>query len=229
MRLMKPLVLAIAAVTVLSGCKNELVIDIDPSEKATDAVVNSVRQATLSVEVTSCTDSDTGLDSKTLLEAKQKIPYVFKGATFEKCSRVQYDDVAVFSVPVTYFPKDQKCDDDSICTFIAAETNGRANMVLSAGKNVIKKYQKLQSNSGLSSGSDNKLVLRVKNSMKTAIDAKMGAFIIKNQETKIPIYGDLVATIPPDNMGLFQLPDVASETLLYHGRVVVGEFVYKSK
>ena len=226
---MKTLVLAIATVGALSGCKNELVIDIDPSEKVTDAVVNSVRQATLSVEVTSCTDSDTGLDSKTLLEAKQKIPYVFKGATFEKCKRVDYDNMAIFSVPVTYFPKDDVCEAESICVATLPEKDSKARLVLAAGKNVIEKYQKLQSNSALASGANNRLVLRVKNSMKTDIDAKMGAFIIKNQETKIPIYGDIVATIPAENMALFQLPDVASETLLYHGRVVVGEFVYKSK
>ncbi len=89
---------AAAAVFVLAGCKSGVQVPLNYSDLSGAA---AVRTSTLFLEVPSCKDRKTGLESSQLLEAKQRVAYVIKDAKFEKCTKDGFQDIAMFQVPVT--------------------------------------------------------------------------------------------------------------------------------
>lgn len=92
------LLVAAVSTAVLSGCKSGINV---PMTLGDVSGASQVREASLFLEITTCKDSKTGLDSKYLLEAKQQVAYVVQGAQFEKCVKDGFQDIALFKVPVT--------------------------------------------------------------------------------------------------------------------------------
>lgn len=123
---------AAAAAFALAGCDSEIDVPASFSEVTGKAVTKMVE---FSVQIPACQDYQTKLESNSLLEAKQRVPYVIEGAKYKACRKVEFQDYAVFDVPVR--------------VGIAPDQNGiqvypsRDGIVVSVGKDIQQKAQQL--------------------------------------------------------------------------------------
>lgn len=96
---MKKLSLITLTLLALTGCKVEIEKTISLNKLLNEPL--SVEAAQLSVEVAGCNDyKDSRHPSQALLEAQQKIPFIFSNAQFKECYRHQFNSYAVFEIPV---------------------------------------------------------------------------------------------------------------------------------
>lgn len=96
---LKKLSSVIAAAFLLTACK----VDIDTQVNLQDvqSMEHKVVNADLNFEVASCTDhEDSRKESKSLVKVKEKVPTVFKNATYVECYRKKFNSFAHFQVPV---------------------------------------------------------------------------------------------------------------------------------
>ncbi|MDE9429047.1 hypothetical protein KKJ17_07335 [Xenorhabdus bovienii] len=96
---MRKLSVIALSVLALTGCKVGLDTEVNLSDIL--AQEHKIVQGNLNVEVTSCsTSGDSRQESKSLIEAKQKIPTIFKNAEFLECYRKDFDSFAHFTIPI---------------------------------------------------------------------------------------------------------------------------------
>lgn len=126
MRLTLITTLALAA-ALLCGCKATVSTDVNYSQLFAPAAYVDSR---LTIEIPSCTDRETGFDSSSLLEVKNRVPAVFPNAQYLGCRRVKFDTFAEFLVPVRVGKADAACAHTDICLF----GNDSAHVYLSASE-----------------------------------------------------------------------------------------------
>lgn len=97
----------------LTGCKSDLTVDAATEEYFGEPVSKT---AALRVEVTSCKDRDTGLETSDVLQAKQKVAYIFGDAVkYQTCKRERFESFTEFLVPVTVGGTQETCKADQVC------------------------------------------------------------------------------------------------------------------
>lgn len=83
----------------ISGCNSLIQTDIKVSQLQSKELINI--NGDLFVEVTSCSDySDSRIESESIKEAKETIPYIFKNAQYIQCFRKDFDSYAHFNIPI---------------------------------------------------------------------------------------------------------------------------------
>lgn len=136
---MKKLFLFAIAVSMLAlaGCKTEVFAPVSYSEIFGDP---KIKMGGLAVEVPSCFDSSKKFESSSVIEAKQKVPYVFPKAEYVRCDRKGFDSFAIFWVPFQVGGTRQDCKDDQVCVY-KSRNNQFANAVI--GTEILKKAKEL--------------------------------------------------------------------------------------
>ncbi len=97
------LFIGLFSLLILAGCKTELVASV----KLSDLGSNKITEAIGESELSSCTEVkvvdgkfvDTGRQSNSLIEFRQKLSFIFPFAKFEGCEKKNFRSVASFSVP----------------------------------------------------------------------------------------------------------------------------------
>lgn len=106
---------ALGFALLLAGCKTGLNFSTNLSQ--IKAELPTKVEAVFYTEIPSCEDYQTKLESQSLLDAKQKVPFVFPGAEFLTCKvgKTTYKSFAVFIVNADVGGSIDKCGQDSVC------------------------------------------------------------------------------------------------------------------
>lgn len=128
----------------LSGCKTDLLVELNLSDllSGKEKLLNS----TLRVEVPSCQSyDDSSKESKSLLDAKEKVYQFIPGAVFKNCVRKKMDSFAYFDAPIymNVMPDDKNVafaigrkDEFGIDLYVISSKSIRKN-VANAKKNIL--------------------------------------------------------------------------------------------
>lgn len=95
---MKNIFFAIALSLTLVGCKTEMEVPVKLSDfTKTESVTTT---GAMAIEIPSCTEPDSDMPSDSVFKLQKKIPYVFKGAEYIKCTKHDFKSYVVFKFPV---------------------------------------------------------------------------------------------------------------------------------
>ncbi len=190
------------AVLALAGCKSGIHVPVSYSS-ATGA--NKIVKAELYVEVPSCKDSKTGLESSHLLEAKQKVAYVIKGAEYSKCERKGFVSLAHFNVPVTV-----GSDPAASKTELMVTLSERNAIYFMASNEVKKKIAQVSEGTIGFDPKDFAITLWFKNDSKGAFDVWVPSAIVRDEAGgSTPVHSASFKMKKGDTYG-FELSNVAA-------------------
>lgn len=99
---------------ILVGCKTKVYAPVTHSEIYGDP---KLKMATLAVQVPSCTDSTDKFESSSVIKAKQRVPYIFPKAEYDKCYREDFDSYATFNIPFQVGGDADQCKPDQVCIY----------------------------------------------------------------------------------------------------------------
>lgn len=168
--------------------------------------------AKLSVDVTLCQDHDTQMESNTLLEAKQKVGFLFPGAQYEKCAREGFDERALFSVPITVGTgEDGKCGEESVC-LKRIVADDRVMIGVIPGQKFVKKYERLNRGSS-SSMLEAKITLLLQNDTAKAISLDRASVFVVNGKKLVPSHLRQLDFAPKEGKAL-RLSDVMTASIM---------------
>ena len=109
----KLLILCLAgSILALVGCKTKVHAPINYSDIFGE---QKTIPGGIAVQVPSCTDTSKKFESNSVMEAKQKIPYIFPEAKYFKCVGEGFYSYAMFWVPLQVGGTDSQCKKDQIC------------------------------------------------------------------------------------------------------------------
>ena len=134
------IITAISLCFTLIGCKSELNVPFDGTQLLQNK--KSVSESTIAIEISSCSESATGLESSDLLRVKQIVPFVVNKSRFISCSddTNSFNSIAKFSIPVSILTFDSDtCPANEICIWL-----GKDEWILSRiGNGVLGKLRKV--------------------------------------------------------------------------------------
>lgn len=125
------------AMLALVGCKTKVYAPVTYSEIFGEP---QTKIGALVVEVPACKDRSDKFDSNSLIEAKQKVPYVFPKAEYIKCERERFESFAFFKVPFQVGGTADNCGKDKVCIY-HSRNNKYANALI--GEDILNKAKEL--------------------------------------------------------------------------------------
>lgn len=146
---------ALGFALLLAGCKSG--IDAPVSLKQAQQAQPTQVSATFFTEVPACEEYQTKMESSSVLEAKQKVGYVFPQAQYLGCKRVQFESFANFQIPITIGGDVNQCPADAVC--FAMKDNG-TGAYFNIGKGLRSRFTKIKD--GLLTFDESELQLRLK-------------------------------------------------------------------
>ena len=156
---MKKFLIPVLAPFFLVGCKSE--IDLPVKYSQVFGEIQQEKTASLILEVPSCTEHGTEMESSSVLEAKQKVSYLFPSSKYKKCERKSFDSYVVFEVPFYVGGIGVKdCKKDQICV---ASSQNNLNMNVFVGEGIRKKLEQIKRGISLFDPSDLQIALEVIN------------------------------------------------------------------
>ena len=164
---MKKLLPITLSVLFLSACKTEVEKEVSLSKLLNDPI--SVENAVLNVEVAGCNDfQDSRQPSQSLLDAQQKVPFVFTNATFKECYRQNFNSYAVFEIPIgvgVITEETQKNSLPEINLFSFKHENKSLPLGVMIKEGLKQRLNKLQKTEIMANAVDFSVVLKVKNDL----------------------------------------------------------------
>lgn len=201
---------AATAALALTGCKSGIELPVNYTDLVEDAKIKTVE---LYVEIPSCTDYKTKLESSSLLEAKQKVLFAVDGAEYKTCKRDRFDEFAVFSVPVS-IGRHATPTKTGLQVYLSANNA----MVFFVGEDVRKKVNQLMAGGRGFDPKDFEIRFFFKNDSGTEFIAYMpsgfGQFSLDSEI--VPIH-DTTITLPNGNKCVLTLSNAASASAMYDG------------
>lgn len=185
----------------LAGCKTIVYAPVTYSEIFGNP---QMKWGALVLEVPSCTDTTDKFESNSVIEAKQKVPYVFQKAEYVKCERKGFNSYATFKVPFQVGGIRDNCGKDQVCVY-----RSRNNKYVNAfvGEEILNKAKEL----GDIDGDDLKFTLVFDNDTGKAVNWHVISAYVDGSE---PITnGDISINKDASNF-LIILDNVASSRLL---------------
>lgn len=197
------LLYALGAALVLSGCKTEIDAPVNYSE-----LFGPQKSITgwLSVEVPACKDAtNKQFESSSVMEAKQKIPYIFPEAKYLQCKDEGFDSYASFNIPIHVGGKEADCKKNQICAF----PNDSGSWVdVKIGDEVIKKTKDVSKTDF--NGNDVRISLTITNDTGKTLHLYVPSAFVAG----IPVYMSTVeANDDVKNMSI-QLDNVATSVVI---------------
>lgn len=186
----------------LAGCKTNVYAPVSISE-----IYGAQKEKIcfLAVQVPSCTDSSNKFESNSVLEAKQKIPYIFPSAKYLKCGEQGFESFAGFEIPLQVGGTEDQCKPDQICIFHSQKDQWAEAKI---GEEILKKAKEVSK--GNVSGRDLMFLLGVTNDTNKPFPLFAPASIIDGK----PVYqSEITINSGAKDVEVF-LSDVASEWML---------------
>ncbi|MGX2949340.1 DUF7424 family protein [Ursidibacter sp. B-7004-1] len=151
----------------LVGCKTEMEKEISFTRLYEPL---GIETAQLKVEVAACNDySDSRQPSQSLVEAQQKIPFVFSNATFRECYREKFNSYAVFDIPISVGVAQQsiKESDTQDISLLSAENDKHKVPLLIVVKSGLKqRLNQLKRTEIMANSIDFSVLIKLKNDLK---------------------------------------------------------------
>ena len=142
--------------------------------------------ATLILEVPSCTEHGTEMESSSVLEAKQKVSYLFPTSKYQKCENKRFDSYAVFEVPFYVGGIGVKdCKKDQICV---ASSQNNLNMNVFVGEGIRKKLNQIKRGISLFDPSDLQIAIKLTNDSEADLQARIPSAFVKNNSKLDPLH-----------------------------------------
>lgn len=139
---MKKIFMVAVISSLLVGCKVDFSTKVNTDDLLSEDV--KVMKGEINFEVSSCSDyEDSRLESKSLIDIKNKIPTVFNNAEYKGCFSKRMDSYATFSVPVSVGMI--KSENQKISTDFMVYSNNSSLMsiaITNEARNKIKKAEK---------------------------------------------------------------------------------------
>lgn len=208
---MKQKVLSILALNalLLAGCKTTVSTAVNYSDFfAPAAYVNS----NLSIEIPACKDHQSGFESNSLLEVKNRVPAVFPKAKFLRCRQIQFSSYAEFSIPLRVGATDEPCANSDIC--IMPQSKDSETVVAVTSQEFRDGYRRLQSS--LSQSMETAIEINVTNN--TAADIPLAVTSMRIDGNP---YHYSVFRFGKDQSADFTLSDVCTESILKGRKTVL--------
>jgi len=203
----KIIILLIAVVFLLSGCKAiiELVIDL------TDLTTSKTKQLTADMyaEVTGCNDyEDSRKPSNSVIEAKKTIPDIFQGAQYVECFKKRFESFVHFKIPVILDKdKDGKPAKDGIVNIYS---NDSILLGLGFPKQIDQKLEQIKKKSFGIGGIDDLIVkIKIKNNTGTDFPFRVISSYIDDEPY---VYGEMNS--PKGSSFTVKLSDVTVDQAL---------------
>ncbi len=196
----KLLILCLAgSMLALVGCKTKVHAPINYSDIFGE---QKTIPGGIAVQVPSCTDTSKKFESNSVMEAKQKIPYIFPEAKYFKCMGEGFYSYAMFWVPLQVGGTDSQCKKDQICV---VHGDGTGWIAVKMGDDVLKKSKEL-AKSGFD-GNDIDIELSITNDTGKPIDIYVPASYVDNSDAYM---ANLTVNKDAKNMPV-KLSNVATE------------------
>lgn len=203
----KGLLLTLAgAALALTGCKSGIDVPVKFSKLQVDS---ETVKADLYLEVPACKDPNSGLDSAQLLEAKQKVGFVLKGAEYKSCERDGFNSIAHFSVPVQIGTKTLEPKEGISVAF----WNNKVVYVF-VSETVRGQLQKIMGRSFGFNPNDFAVTVWIKNDSGKLQNFRVPSAILRQEGYKPTPFHQMAVSLKPDSIVGFQLSNVASMSLL---------------
>lgn len=204
----------------LAGCKSEITMPVTYSEVFGAPVI---KNAQLEIEVPACKEYKSDLESSSVLEAKQKINYVFPNATYLGCKRGSgIDTFAQFQLPFKVGGIGLKdCNVNEICVG-SSQNNQFMNVFI--GKDIKTKIDELSRSATIYGPKDVKVRLVFKNDTNQALGIDYISLFLSDGKETIPVHNVKNAKFNSGLAAYMTLSDVASASLLRRGVVSVTRF-----
>ncbi len=171
----KLLILCLAgSMLALVGCKTKVHAPINYSDIFGE---QKTIPGGIAVQVPSCTDTTDKFESNSVMEAKQKIPYIFPQAKYFKCVGEGFYSYAMFWVPLQVGGTDSQCKKDQICV---VHGDGTGWIAVKMGDEVLKKSKELSKSDF--DGNDIDIELSITNDTGKPIDIYVPASYIDNSD-----------------------------------------------
>lgn len=199
----KLLILCLAgSMLALVGCKTKVHAPINYSDIFGE---QKTVPGGIAVQVPSCTDTTDKFESNSVMEAKQKIPYIFPQAKYFKCVGEGFYSYAMFWVPLQVGGTDSQCKKDQICV---VHGDGTGWIAVKMGDEVLKKSKELSKSDF--DGNDIDIELSITNDTGKPIDIYVPASYIDNSDAYM---ANLTVNKDAKNMSV-KLSNVATEYVI---------------
>lgn len=196
----KLLILCLAgSMLALVGCKTKVHAPINYSDIFGE---QKTVPGGIAVQVPSCTDTTDKFESNSVMEAKQKIPYIFPQAKYFKCVGEGFYSYAMFWVPLQVGGTDSQCKKDQICV---VHGDGTGWIAVKMGDEVLKKSKELSKSDF--DGNDIDIELSITNDTGKPIDIYVPASYVENSDAYM---ANLTVNKDAKNMSV-KLSNVATE------------------
>lgn len=129
-----------AALLLAAGCKSDIGVEVTDSQllgAATDHPGYFVAQ------VVNCKDDETKLESSSVLEAKQKVSYIFPRASYQGCRSEDFESFVHFTLPVRVGGDLKTCGADEVCVGVV----GGKKVTFTAGAGVRSRFDQVSRSS----------------------------------------------------------------------------------
>ena len=210
----------LVACCALLGCKAEVWMPASITQlqgPTTEAVGKAF------VQVTTCRDRATGLDSEDVLKAQQQFGYVWKGAKYCGCQQKNYEHFVEFDVPLVIGNANNRIGADQVGVRI---TNGSG--YIDVGQTVRDRFEQLKKSSFLLADANIRYRLHLKND--TGSDKQVyvvSAFVRPDPNTPGTPVHDSEITHPKDAGYVYTLSDTARKFSMKYGYARIFSIVEK--
>lgn len=210
----KIFLLAAAAVLALAGCKTGFNAQATLSQLSAPEPVKT--DSFFYTEVPSCDDYQTKLESKSLLEAKQKVPFVLPGVKYLTCKtgKKTFKSFAQFSAQTDVGGDVRKCAPDSICV-------GRTGSAIefTIGKGIRQRLDQIkESLLGFDASAVQIRLYLVNDSVSKIKINFVSGFYEANDGTFIPQHDDVLELDP--KLQVTMIPSNAAVAKAFEGQIV---------
>lgn len=205
-------------VLVLAGCKSEITMPVKYSEVFGQP---KIKESMLALEVPTCTERDTEMESSTLLQLKQQVGYLFPNHKYLGCKREGWDNIARFEIPIKVGGIGIKeCTDNELCVTSSQDSEA---MIVSLGKKIKERINQLAKSSNVYGPKDVKLTIRLENDSSSSLKIVNVSSFLSDGKKTVPAH--LVdGTYPAGANWFITLSDVGAAALLYRGVINVMLF-----
>ena len=195
----------------LAGCKSG--IDAPVSLKHAQQEQPSQVLATLYTEVPACEEYQTKMESSAVLEAKQKIGYVFPQAKYIGCKNVKFESFDNFEIPVLIGGDANNCPKDAICF----DFNKSSGAFFAIGEGIRSRFGKIKKSLIAFDESTLQLRLKVNNDLGKNLRVMFLSGFVEKGAKRTPYHGQEFTL--KNGQSVTMIPSNAAIALAFEGGV----------
>ncbi len=217
---MKRNYLLMLAILALTGCKSELAVPVTYNEIYGQS---QIKKALLKLEVPSCEQTNTKMESREVLQARQQMRYIFPESAYLECKKEGMNSLAEFEVPVQVGGIGARdCSAEQVC--VASSTNNvLANIYI--GKGIRKRIDKVLKDLMLFNLDSLEVTLNFTNDSGSELKPRLPDVFYSDASGRMqPLHEPDAVVIPTNSSCMMTLSNIGSARLLKKGYAWIAEF-----